>query len=88
MRNFALVTALLMALFPLTGAAGEYDDNCATGLAIYDVLVETDCSVNWTDETTGKVYCFSSEGTRDQFLEDAQANIRKAEQRFAELNSN
>ncbi len=87
MRNFPVVAALIMALFPVIGSAGEYDDNCATGLAIYDVLVETDCSVNWTDERTGKVYCFSSENSKEEFLEDVESNIRKAAEKYAELNA-
>ena len=29
--------------------------------------VKTDCSVSWTDED-GKVYCFSSEASKETFL--------------------
>ena len=74
MRYCAVVIALLMSLVSLTGFAGEYKDHCAAGLAIYDVLVETDCSVNWTDQRTGKVYCFSSESTKEEFLEEVQSH--------------
>ena len=85
MRNSMIVAVTLMALTPVMGYAGEYDDNCATGLAIYEVMVKTDCSVNWTDEKSGKTYCFSSENTKQEFLEDIATNIRKAEEKYAEL---
>lgn len=88
MRYCAVVIALLMSLVSLTGFAGEYKDHCAAGLAIYDVLVETDCSVNWTDQRTGKVYCFSSESTKEEFLEDVDTNIAKATKKFSELGAN
>ena len=88
MRYCAIVIALLMSLVSMTGFAGEYKDHCAAGLAIYEVLVETDCSVNWTDQRTGKVYCFSSDGTMEEFLEDVDANIAKANEKFTELGTN
>ena len=79
---------LLMSLVTAAAFAGEYKDHCAAGLAIYDVLVETDCSVNWTDERSGKVYCFSSENTKEEFLEEVDANIAKADKKFIELKAN
>ncbi len=39
--------------------------------------VKTDCSVNWTDKD-GKVYCFSSEASKDAFLKNPTENIQKA----------
>ena len=55
---------------------GEFDDSCAMGLADGQ-MVNTDCSVNWTDED-GKVYCFSSENSKAAFLKDPKGNIAKA----------
>jgi YHS domain-containing protein len=55
---------------------GEFEDSCAMGLADGQ-MVNTDCSVNWTDED-GKVYCFSSENSKAAFLKDPQGNIAKA----------
>lgn len=79
----------LAILLPLAAAvpavANEFGDHCANGLANYEVLVATDCSVNWTDPKTGKTYCFSSENSKEEFLEDSQSNIEKAEKSFAEL---
>lgn len=88
MRLCVVVTALLMSLLSVTAFAGQYKDHCAAGLAIYDMLVETDCSVNWTDQRTGKVYCFSSENSKEAFLEDVDANIAKADKKFFELDAN
>ena len=58
-------------------ADGEFNKECALGLAM-NHHVTTDCSVKWTSED-GKVYCFSSEGAKSEFLKDADANRLKAE---------
>ena len=63
-----------------TPAKGEFDASCAMGLAEGQV-VKTDCSVNWTGED-GKVYCFSSEGSKAAFLKNAPENIQKAREFF------
>ena len=88
MRGLVIATAVLMSLIPVAGIAGEYGDHCAAGLAIYEMLVQTDCSVNWADQRTGKVYCFSSDNSMEEFLEDVDANIAKADGKFIELESN
>lgn len=78
----------LAFLLPLAAAipafANEFGDHCANGLANYKALVETDCSINWTDPNSGKTYCFSSENSREEFLEDPETNIEKASKNFAE----
>ena len=56
---------------------GEFDNSCAMGLA-EGQTVKTDCSVNWT-APDGKVYCFSSEKSKETFLKNAEANIKKAQ---------
>jgi len=58
-------------------AAGEFDDQCAMGLASGQT-VKTDCSVNWTDED-GHVYCFSSDTSKEAFLKDPAGNLKKAQ---------
>jgi YHS domain-containing protein len=40
-------------------------------------LVKTDCSVNWT-APDGKIYCFSTEGSKQAFLKNPDENIQKA----------
>ncbi|MGA7544800.1 MAG: hypothetical protein WBW08_03080, partial [Methyloceanibacter sp.] len=61
---------------PAPSAKGEFGDSCAMGLAEGQV-VKTDCSVNWT-APDGKVYCFSTEGSKAAFLKNADENIQKA----------
>ena len=46
---------------------------------------ETNCSVNWKDPKTGKIYCFSNEQTKMLFLQDPEENISRAEDAFAKL---
>ena len=40
--------------------------------------VPTDCSVTWTSDK-GKVYCFSSEDARTEFLKTPEIHIAGAE---------
>jgi len=58
-------------------AKGEFDNSCAMGLA-EGQTVKTDCSVNWT-APDGKVYCFSSDKSKETFLKNAEANLKKAQ---------
>ena len=62
---------------PSAPAKGEFDNSCAMGLA-EGQTVKTDCSVNWT-APDGKVYCFSSDKSKETFLKNAEANIKKAQ---------
>jgi YHS domain-containing protein len=59
---------------------GQFDDYCAMGLA-EGQSVKTDCSINWTAED-GKVYCFSSEASKETFLKNPTENIQKAREFF------
>src|SRR5262245_61376607 len=71
-----------MSPMPAAGAAkGEFDNSCAMGLS-EGQTVKTDCSVSWTDPD-GKVYCFSSEKSKEAFLKDPQGNLKKARDFFA-----
>jgi hypothetical protein len=75
---FGISSAVLAADQPLTNAPamtptpsaapakGEFDNSCTMGLASGQV-VKTDCSVNWT-APDGKVYCFSTQGSKQAFL--------------------
>jgi hypothetical protein len=63
---------------PAPAAKGEFGDSCTMGLASGQV-VKTDCSVNWT-ASDGKVYCFSTEGSKAAFLKNADENIQKAKE--------
>lgn len=78
--------AFVLSIFATAPAlAAEFTDHCANGLANYEMLVPTDCSVNWVDENTGKTYCFSSEHSMEEFLEDTETNLARAAANFAKL---
>jgi len=71
------------AMIPAPAAAppkGEFDNNSAMDLASGQV-VKTDCSVNWTSPD-GKVYCFSTEASKEAFLRSPDENIQKAKEFF------
>jgi hypothetical protein len=72
----AAIAALFALAFVTPLSAGEFDNQCAMGLASGQ-NVKTDCSVNWTDED-GHIYCFSSEPSKEAFLKDPAGNIKKA----------
>jgi YHS domain-containing protein len=61
---------------PVGAADEEFGDSCVMGLASGQE-VKTDCSVKWTSDE-GKVYCFSSEASKEMFLKNAEENIKKA----------
>jgi YHS domain-containing protein len=63
-----------------TSLKGEFDDQCAMGLASGQT-VKTDCSVNWTSPD-GKIYCFSTEASKEAFLKNPDENIQKAKEFF------
>jgi YHS domain-containing protein len=70
------------AMSPAPQAAkGEFDNFCTMGLASGQTA-KTDCSVNWIDDD-GRVYCFSSEASKQAFLKDPKGNIEKAREFFA-----
>src|SRR4051794_31555616 len=61
-------------------AKGEFDNNSMTDLASGQV-VKTDCSVNWA-APDGKIYCFSTEASKEAFLKNPDENIQKAKEFF------
>ena len=82
-RAFALLAA--SALLPTLALAEEFESNCAWALAERGVERKTDCSVNWKDPETGKIYCFSNQQTKLLFLQDPEEGIQKAEEAFDKL---
>jgi hypothetical protein len=54
----------------------EFGGQCALGLA-QGKSDPTDCSITWV-APDGKLYCFSSEKAKKEFLEDPQGNIERA----------
>ncbi|MEM7397921.1 MAG: hypothetical protein AAF354_03165 [Pseudomonadota bacterium] len=71
----AMVAAPVSAAFA-AGAAGEFGNNCAFGLT-KGAKKYTDCSV--MEKIDGKVYCFSKQSAKEEFMKDAKGNLEKAE---------
>src|SRR4029079_9564258 len=61
-------------------AKGEFDNNSAMDLASGQV-VKTDCLVNWSAPDR-KVYCFSTEASKEAFFKNPDENIQKAREFF------
>ncbi|MBI1394677.1 MAG: hypothetical protein GC151_01765 [Betaproteobacteria bacterium] len=76
-----ILMAALMVLFAgsVFAAKGEFNDECAYGLAL-GKHVMTKCSV--TEMIDGKTYCFSSEGAKKKFMADPAGNLAKAEKTY------
>jgi len=62
-------------LFVIAVGAGEFGDNCTFSLS-EGRLFKTHCLITTVYE--GKIYCFSSESSKDAFLEDPKAMLTKA----------
>jgi hypothetical protein len=62
---------------PPVKMSGAFDDNDPIGLASGQ-KIPADCSINWTDPDTHKLYCFESATSLVYFLDAPQANIARA----------
>lgn len=78
--RFALLMA--MGLAPSAGLAAEpeFGGYCAEGLA-QNMRIKTDCAITWTSKD-GKLYCFSSNGSKALFLKAPDANLKKATENY------
>jgi hypothetical protein len=63
---------------------GAFDDNDPLGV-IAGKKIPADCSINWTDPDTHKLYCFSSATSLVYFLYAPQTNIARAEKSWQQL---
>jgi hypothetical protein len=63
---------------------GAFDDNDPIGVAV-GKKIPADCSINWTDPDTHKLYCFSSATSLVYFLYAPKANTARAEKGWREL---
>ncbi|MGB7126766.1 MAG: hypothetical protein WBD42_08065 [Methylovirgula sp.] len=68
---------------PLQGT-GAFDDHDPIGVAA-GKLIPSDCSVNWIDPDTHKVFCFGSQASLLYFLAAPQANAARAEKAWRTL---
>jgi hypothetical protein len=62
-------------------AEPEFGGYCAMGL-VNRQRIKTDCTANWTSKE-GKLYCFSNEAAKNEFLTAGDENIQKAIESYA-----
>jgi uncharacterized protein YjbI with pentapeptide repeats len=80
MRTLRLIAAIVLTLFAGLAVAAEFDGNCAVSLS-EGRMFKTKCTIK--TEYDGKEYCFSSEASKDMFLENPQEIIKKASAFYA-----
>jgi hypothetical protein len=68
---------------PLKGK-GAFDDHDPIGIAA-GKLIPSDCSVNWIDPDSHRVFCFGSQASLVYFLAAPKSNEARAEKRWREL---
>ncbi len=79
--QMAILAVLLGVSSLLLAAEGEFNKECAMGLAMGQ-HIPTDCSVNWTDPADGKTYCFSGTKSKDMFLNAPTVTLKRAQAEF------
>ncbi len=84
MKTLKVLLASTTLFFSVLANAGEFGDNCTTGLS-KGAFVQTKCNIY--EIFNGKTYCFGNEGARDSFLLNPQATIDKAAAFYAENKS-
>jgi hypothetical protein len=79
---FIFATILSLALLrPARAAEPEFAGYCAEGLVQHH-LIKTNCKINWSSKD-GKLYCFSSEAAKAEFLKSPEENIARATDNYA-----
>jgi hypothetical protein len=63
---------------------GEFANHDPFGLAA-GVAIAADCSINWVDPDTGKLYCFSSATSLVMFLDGPHACLERARVQWRRL---
>jgi hypothetical protein len=74
------------AAIPPGSMKGEFDSHDPIGLAS-GALIKADCSINWVNPDTGKLYCFSSGTSLVYFLNWPKKNTKRARKGWLKLNS-
>lgn len=73
------------AAVPPTGSMhGEFDSNDPVGVAA-GARIAADCSINWVDPDTHKLYCFSSATSLVFFLEGPHVWLQRARKEWRGL---
>lgn len=77
-------TGIWKAAVPPPGMTGEFGGHDPIGLAA-GAKIKADCSLNWIDPNTGKLYCFSSATSQSYFQDWPASNIERAGKRWRQL---
>jgi len=72
------------AIPPPGSMHGEFDSNDPIGV-MAGARIWADCSINWTDPDSQRLYCFSSATSLVFFLEAPQDYLRRAAKQWREL---
>jgi hypothetical protein len=82
-RRLASLLIAITCCYPTWAFAAnpELGGYCAMGLANHQ-RIKTDCAINWTSKE-GKLYCFSSETAKSEFLTAVDENIQRATDSYA-----
>ena len=75
------------AIVPPAGTMhGEFENNDPIGLAA-GAKIQADCSINWIDPDTHKLYCFSSATSLSFFLDAPHAYLTRANGTWPDVSS-
>jgi hypothetical protein len=66
------------------GMRGEFYSYDPVGL-MAGALIRADCSINWRDPDTGKLFCFSTGTSLNYFQDFPKANTKRAREGFDRL---
>jgi hypothetical protein len=72
------------AVPPAGSMHGEFQSNDPIGI-MAGARIWADCSINWTDPDSQRLYCFSSATSLVFFLEAPQEYLRRAAKQWREL---
>jgi len=72
------------SVVPPVKMKGQFQDHDPIGL-VAGQLIPADCSINWTDPDTHKLYCFTSATSLVFFLDSPQEYLSKAEKNWLAL---
>ncbi|MEW6438607.1 MAG: hypothetical protein AB1508_15725 [Pseudomonadota bacterium] len=72
------------SVVPPVKMKGAFDDHDPIGL-VANKLIPADCSLNWTDPDTRKLYCFTSATSMVFFLESPHAYLDEAQHNWLHL---
>jgi hypothetical protein len=75
-------TGIWKAAVPPAHMKAEFDGHDPLGLAA-GTKIKADCSLNWIDPDTQKLYCFSSATSQSIFQDWPKANIERARRFWA-----